>query len=390
VNATACPDFVVIGLGAAGSAVALQLARRGAKVVGLDRFTPPHDRGSSHGRTRITRLAVGEGAAYVPLAQRSHELWREFETATGRTLYRRTGALLIGGPAAVASSLHGHSDFFGRTCRLARQFGISHELLDAPALRARFAAFAPRDDERGYFEPDGGVLFPEACVATQLELAARCGAELRFGESMRELRAEAGGVVVRTDRATLHAAHAVLCTGAWLPGQVGEPLVARLRVLRQVLHWFATSAPRPFDAERCPVFIWLHGPTADDTFYGFPMADDVNGVKVATEQLRDTCDPDRVERGIAPEEVAAMFEHHLRGRLPALEPRAVAGATCLYTMAPDGRFVVDRHPRLPNVTIVSPCSGHGFKHSAALGEAVAQRLLGEAGGIDLAPFALTM
>lgn len=384
----ATADFVVVGLGAVGSAVALQLARRGAQVVGIDRYAPPHEQGSSHGRTRITRLAVGEGSAYVPLVRRSHELWREFEGLTGRALYRPTGALIIASPDAAGGALHGQGDFFARTCDLAARFGIAHELLDARALRERFAAFAPREHERGYFEPEGGLLFPEACVAAQLELAARHGAALHTGEAMLEIAAAGGGVVVRTERAAWHAAQAVLCTGAWLPAQVGSPLSTRLRVLRQVLHWFATDRPQCFAPERCPVFIWLHGPGPQAAFYGFPMADGVNGVKVATEQYHTSTDPDAVERAIAADEVATMFEQHLRGRLPALQPRAVHGATCLYTMDPDGRFVVDRHPRLPAVTIVSPCSGHGFKHSAALGEALAQRLLGEAASIDLAPFAL--
>jgi sarcosine oxidase len=181
----------------------------------------------------------------------------------------------------------------------------------------------------------------------------------------------------------------VLCTGAWLPGQVGAPLAApRLRVLRQVLHWFATEQPGWYDPARCPVFIWLHGPRVEDAMYGFPLGDGQPGVKVATEQVVHETDPDAVDRGIAPAEVKAMFEQHLQGRLRGLLPRTVHGATCLYTMAADGRFVVDRHPRLDAVTIVSPCSGHGFKHSAGLGEAIAQRLLGETPFASLAPFAL--
>jgi sarcosine oxidase len=382
------PDVIVVGLGAVGSALTWQLASRGVKVLGVDRFHPPHAHGSSHGRTRITRLAVGEGAAYVPLARRSHELWRELEAASGATLYRRTGALIIGGGSA--STLHGQADFFSQTCELAERFGIEHERLDARAVRERFAAFAPSEGERAYFEPDGGLLHPEDIIRVELELAARAGAQLRTGERVLELTSHAGaeGVVVRTDRAVLHAARAVLCTGAWLPAQVGQEFAARLRVLRQVLHWFATDRPEHFEPARCPVFIWLHGPSAEDAFYGFPIADGIAGVKVATEQMRVSTEPDAVERAIAPAEVAAMHERHLRGRLPSLRAAAVHGATCLYTMAEDGRFIVDAHPRLgKRVTVVSACSGHGFKHSAALGEAIAQRLVGERGGVNLAAFA---
>ena len=155
------PDILVIGLGAIGSALTYQLARRGARVLGLDRFHPPHDQGSSHGLTRITRLAIGEGAVYVPLVQRSHALWRELETETGDSLYRRTGLLVLAAPDTEDALLHGQSGFFDRTVELARRFGIPHELLDAGAVAERFPAFTPRGDERAYHEPDGGVLYPE-------------------------------------------------------------------------------------------------------------------------------------------------------------------------------------------------------------------------------------
>ncbi len=382
-------DVIVVGLGAIGSALTCALAQHGAKVLGIDRFHPPHDHGSSHGLTRITRLAVGEGAAYVPLAMRSHERWRELEALTGRVLYRRTGMLMLASPGAALADFHGQTDFFGRTEALARQFGIAHERLDAAAVRERFPAFAMGDGDSAYFEPDAGLLHPEVCIAAQLDVARRHGAELRVGEPMLEVAASGTGASVRTAQGAYQAARVVLCTGAWLPGQVGGPLAApRLRVLRQVLHWFATEQPGWYDPAHCPVFIWLHGPRMEDAMYGFPMGDGQPGVKVATEQTVQECDPDAVDRTIAPAEVQAMFEQHLQGRLRGLLPRTVHGATCLYTMAADGGFVVDRHPRLEPVMLVSPCSGHGFKHSAGLGEAIAQQLLGETPFTSLAPFAL--
>jgi sarcosine oxidase len=160
-----------------------------------------------------------------------------------------------------------------------------------------------------------------------------------------------------------------------------------MRVLRQTLHWFATDRPEHFAPERCPTFIWLHGATIEDSFYGFPMADGVNGVKVATEQMREACDPDAVDRAVTSALIEAMHREHLAGRLPSVHPRSVDTATCLYTMAGDGQFVVDRHPVIEHVTVVSACSGHGFKHSAALGEAVAAQALGLAPTQDLRPFA---
>lgn len=384
------PDVIVVGLGAIGSALACSLAQRGARVLGIDRFHPPHDRGSSHGLTRITRLAVGEGAAYVPLAMRSHARWRELEALTGLSLYRRTGMLMVASAGAAQASLHGQADFFGRTEALARQFGIAHERLDARQVHERFPAFAMQPDDLAYFEPDAGVLHPESCIAAQLAVARRHGAELHLGERVLEVDTSAAAAQVRTTSRTFSAAQVVLCTGAWLPGMVGGPLATpRLRVLRQVLHWFATERSDWYDPKRCPVFIWLHGPTVEEAMYGFPLGDGQPGVKVATEQLSDETDPDRVERHITESEVQAMFNQHLHGRLLGLQPRTVHGTTCLYTMAPDGGFVVDRHPALDRVTVVSPCSGHGFKHSAGLGEALAQRLLGQTPFTSLQPFAMS-
>lgn len=380
-------DVVVVGLGAAGSALVHQLARRGVKVTGLDRFDPPHDQGSSHGLTRITRLAVGEGADFVPLVQRSHRLWRELEAETGATLMRTTGLMVVGAPAADAAAYHGQEDFFERTCALARRFGIHHERLGSADVRERFPAFTPAAEDRAYLEPEGGVLFPEACVRAQLQQAERHGARLLRRCRMTGLAPAGSGVAVHTEQGTLHAAHAVLCTGAWLPGQVPGAATARLRVLRQVLHWFEATQPAWFDAPACPAFMWLHGPGLEDAFYGFPRVDGRAGVKLATEQFSADTDPDRVDRQVAPQATQALFDRHLAGRLRGVAPRVLHEATCLYTMAPEGRFVVAPHPALPHVTVVSPCSGHGFKHSAGLGESLAQQLAGEVPACDLRPFA---
>src|SRR6187455_215163 len=172
----ATTDAIVVGLGAVGSAACRFLAEGGARVVGIDRFRPPHDQGSSHGLTRITRLAVGEGAAFVPLVMRSHALWPALEAASGETLYRRTGGLVIGSAEADLATYHGQPGFLAQTVALAEHFGIAHERLDAAAIRARFPAFLAGDDEQGYFERDAGVLFPERIVAAQLGEARRHGA----------------------------------------------------------------------------------------------------------------------------------------------------------------------------------------------------------------------
>ena len=379
-------DVVVVGLGAVGSAIVRGLAARGVAVTGIDRFQPPHDRGSSHGATRITRLAIGEGHEYVPLAQRSHVLWRELEAETGATLMRTTGLLLLAAPGADAAPFHGRAGFFERTVEAARRFGIAHESLDASEVARRWPAFAPQPDERGYHEHDAGVLHPEACVRAQLDVARRHGARLRFGERVLRIEAAGSSVAIGTDRDTLAAAHVVLAAGAWLPGLLPTQASGGYAVQRQTLHWFRSERPAWHAPASMPPFVWMHG-RGGEAFYGFPMIDDVAGVKLAAEQSATTTDPDRLDRHVDAAESAALFADHVRGRVRGVAGTVVRSAACLYTCRPEGRFLVDRHPMLEHATIVSACSGHGFKHSAALGEAIADRLAGVPTRIDLEPFA---
>jgi sarcosine oxidase len=381
-------DVVVVGLGAVGSAVCHHLARLGVRVAGIDRFHPPHDHGSSHGLSRITRLALGEGEAFVPLALRSHELWRELEAASGELLYRPTGGLCISSAAADAQPYHGNANFYARTVELARRHGIAHETLDAPALRQRFPMFRVADDEHAYFERDAGVLYPERIVAAQLAQAARHGALLHYDERVLDVHVhgQGGGIDVVTDCGRLHAARVVMASGPWLPGMRGcvpaqQPRL--LRVHRQVLYWFAANDLALYSPDRCPVWIWMHGAGAEGAMYGFPTGDGVQGIKVATEQYQDDADPDRVEREVGAAEVDAMHARHVAGRLEGVTPQTVRTATCLYTCTTDASFVVRGHDDSDAITVVSACSGHGFKHSAAMGESIARHVAGSAPAVAI-------
>lgn len=380
-------DAIVLGLGAAGSATLYQLAKRGAAVLGVDRHAPPHALGSSHGDTRLTRLAIGEGEGYTPLALRSHAIWREIERETGAALLSVTGGLIISS-AAQRSRSH-VAGFFANTLAAARKHGIEHERLDAAGIRARFPQFAVRDDERGYFEPGAGFLRPEACIAAQLGLAEKHGAAIRRNEAVRDYHEEGGGVRVETDRGEYRARRLVIAAGPWLPGLL-EPELARLfTVSRQVLHWFGVRGPAGrFDPGRFPVFIWeLQG--RSQPVYGFPAIDGPGGgVKLATEQHTRATTPDDVDREVPPEESRAMFEELVAPFFPDLSPQRVKAVSCLYTATPDFHFVVDRHPRMGAAIVASPCSGHGFKHSAAIGEAIAELVLEGASRIDLGGFRL--
>lgn len=384
-NTTA--DVVVVGLGAYGSAVLHQLARRGLKVTGIDQFRPPHTLGSSHGETRITRLAVGEGDAYAPVVRRSHELWREMEAESGASLMLRTGGLIMA-PRESAARHHGREDFVRRSFTMAERFGIEHERLDAGEIAARYPQFQLRGDELGYYEPSGGVLRPEACIETQLDLARRHGATLRFNERVTGMTQHGGGVQVTTDRGDISAARAVVTAGPWTGGLVPPGTRRLLRVYRQVLHWFEPADPAAYAVGRFPVFIWLHGDGEEDYLYGFPIPEGASGVKVATERYERQTDVLTVDRTVSPGEAEAMYAEHVSGRLRGVSARVVRSAACLYTVTPDSGFIVDSLPGQDLVLTVSACSGHGFKHSAAIGEAVAQQLAGEPTAFDLAPFGL--
>jgi sarcosine oxidase len=371
-------DAIVLGLGAMGSATLYQLAKRGSRVLGIDRYSPPHAMGSSHGDTRITRLAIGEGEQYTPLAMRSHEIWREIESATGMDLLTTTGGLIVSsaGPRATCHV----PGFFENTLAAARRYGIRHDLLDAADIRRRFPQFAVRDDEVGYFEHEAGFLRPEACVSAQLLLAERHGATIHCNEKAIGFAQGKDCVHLRTEHGEYLARRLVVTAGPWLPGLLGATWSGRFTVRRQALFWFGMrDAVEPFLPGRFPVFIWELAGHAQP-IYGFPAIDGaLGGVKIASEQHEEATTPEAVQREVAPEEARAMFASQVAPYFPGLSRECVKALTCLYTMTADCNFVIEPHPDFPRVTVASPCSGHGFKHSAAIGETLARQVVEEDG-----------
>ena len=362
-------DVIVVGLGAVGAAALYQLARRGVKAIGIDRFAPPHDQGSSHGETRITRIGVGEGAPYPPLARRSHEIWRELEAETGADLLLQCGALILG---PKGGRMHGREDFVGQTIDMARRFEVPHEVLDADEIGVRYPRLALAGDEAGYFEPGAGLVYPERCIAAQLQVARRLGAEIVTGETVTAVERVVAEARVTTDAGTYEAGEVIVTAGAWAPGLLGAPLKA-LAIQPQALHWFAAERPELYRADRFPVFIWMHGSGLDELFYGFPIPPGpaLQAVKVATEAFGSIASPDGFDRSAPTDLAEDMFQRHVAGRLRGLRPGAVKSVRCLYTMSPDGDFVIDRLED-NGIILASACSGHGFKHSAAVGEMLAE------------------
>jgi sarcosine oxidase len=368
-----------------GAAVLYQLAMRGVAAMGVDQYAPPHSQGSSHGETRITRCAVGEGEAYVPLALASHRIWRELESQTGDQLLNTSGCLIMG--STVNSVHHGKTDFVRRSMENAREFGIPHEILDGRDVRRRFPQIQADESAQAYFEPGGGFVYPERCISAQLSAARRKGATV-MQASVTAISQHAGGVRIHADGQVIEASQAVVAAGAWTGQLLGEPFSHLLTVSRQVLHWFPVD-DHMYSPDRFPTIIWMHGATEDAYFYGFPSVPGTGLLKAATEQYRVATSPDHADRTVAPAEAESFYNSHLAGRLSGVGAHAAKSAVCLYTVTPDSGFIIDKHPRMERVTVISACSGHGFKHSAGIGEAVARMLTGSDQDGSLAPFSLT-
>jgi sarcosine oxidase len=369
---TTC-DAVVIGLGAMGSAAVASLARRGCKVVGIERFEPGHDHGSSHGATRIIRQGYFEHPSYVPLVRAAYPLWRELAMEAGEPLINITGILEIGAP---------DSELVTGTLTASRLHEIAHDVLDAGALRHRFPLFQVPDHYIAVFQPDGGFLRAEPAVHALLARARAAGAELHTGETVRAIEPRGAGVHVVTTRGVIDAGCAVVSAGAWVKALLDLPVA--IRVTRQVLGWFAPRDPALFSKDRFPVFL-LQNP--DGMFYGFPD-DGTGAVKVAKHHHADeTVDPDRCDRVVSAAD-EAMIRSCLVAHLPAANGPLVAATTCLYTMTPDGDFILDRMPGHDAVIVASPCSGHGFKFAPVVGEIIADLATIGATTHDISRFAI--
>jgi sarcosine oxidase len=367
-------DVVVCGLGATGSAALYQLARRGVRVLGLERFAPGHERGSSHGETRIIRLGYFEHPSYVPLVQSAYGKWREIEAAAGRQLLHVTGIAEIGPPGGVLVA--------GTLASIARH-KLRHEIMAAPELMQRFPAFRVPPHHVGVVQPDGGFLQAEPAIEAMVCLAKVKGAEIRIGESVRAVEPVARGVRITTDRGVVEAGAAIVALGPWVKALLPD-LPAPIRVTRQVMAWFEPLDPAPLSAGRLPVFLLesRHG-----IHYGFPPWRSPL-IKVAKHHHRDqSVDADAYDRTVSAEDEvlirAAVAEH-----VPAANGRLVKAKTCLYTMTPDGDFIIDRLPGAPQIVVASPCSGHGFKFAPAIGDILADLATTGATAHDIARFAL--
>jgi sarcosine oxidase len=378
-------DVIVIGLGAMGSATTFQLAKSGVKVLGIDQFSPPHKLGSTHGDTRITRLAIGEGLEYVPLVKRSHEIWRELENKTGLELLTQCGGLIM--CVTNGYGQHNSGNFLQNTYQAADTYGIKHEKLTSEQIKRRFPQFNVRSDERGYYEPEAGYLRPEKCIEAQLKLARKHGATLNLHEKVTGFEASDESVTVNTGNGSYQAAKLIISAGPWVNDFLPE-YTDIFKIHRQVLYWFDIDGNENYEMYRdMPIFIWEFSNGRYDNFYGFPAIDGpTGGVKLATEIYDVDTSPNDISREVTPEETQAVYDHYVKLQFPHLTSKSVKAATCMYTDTPDSKFVIDFHPEHKNVIVASPCSGHGFKHSAAIGEVLSQLAQTGKSDIDISKF----
>jgi sarcosine oxidase len=354
-------DVIVIGLGGMGSATAYQLARRGKRVLGLEKYTPAHNLGSSHGKSRIIRQAYFEHPAYVPLLMRAYELWEQIEQETGKNLLTLTGGLMLGLP---------ESETVAGSILSAREHGLEHEILDAREIKRRFPPLQPNPETIALYEKKAGFVHPEHSVSAHLQRATELGATLHFEEPALSWEASGSGVRVTTANGCYEAEKLAIAPGAWATDIFNFNLP--LTVERQVMYWFEPiGGIEPFLSDRFPVYIW----EADDKvkFYGFP-AQDGNGVKVAFFYKGVACTAESIDRTVKTEEIQQMRQY-LAERIPALNSNCLQTSTCLYTNTPDFHFVIAPHPQYSQVAIASPCSGHGYKFASVVGEILADLVI---------------
>lgn len=356
-----------------GMAAGYFAAVKGARALLIDAFDPPHNRGSHHGDTRIIRHAYAMHEAYVPLALRAQMLWEELERETGTELNRKIGLLRV--CERGAPSLQRQQQF-------AASYGIPLERLSAREMQYRWPGMRFRGDEEGCYEPQGGLLYSEACVVAYRMLALSRGAVLQTNEPAMAISTKNDIVRVETAQATYEADRLIVCAGAWASRLLAE-LRLPIQPIRKPIAWFQAESPL-YDAGAFPAFTY-NVPMGE--FFGVPG--DAAGLKVGRHDGGRPADPDTVDRlfGAFPEDEAEL-RAFLRGYMPGANGPLVRGSVCMYAMTEDENFVIDRHPVYENVWLACGFSGHGFKFASAVGELLAD--LAVAGGtkLDISPFAL--
>jgi len=354
-------DCIVLGVGGFGSGAFYHLAKRGVKVLGIEQFHRGHDRGSSHGETRIIRKAYFEHPNYVPLAVRAYDGWRELEAETGETLMRLAGVLLAGPPEGEA---------VGGAKTSAQEHNLTLEELTPEEARSRFPELRFPGDLAVVFEPDAGFLHVEQCVRSHIRQAEALGGRLKTGEKVIEWKSDGKTVEVRTNRDRYQAARLVITAGPW-SAEVLEEYSLPLQVLRKSVFWHLLVPDSKKSASRLPVFLYE---LAEGVFYGLPGTSGTNLKLAEHSGGKPVSDPGQARRDVDPEDQKKV-ETFCGQYVPAVTSPFESHTVCFYTMTPDGHFVIDRHPAYQNVVLGAGFSGHGFKFTGILGQALTDLVL---------------
>ena len=371
-------DVIVLGVGAAGSAAAYHLAKRGASVLGLEQFGVPNSKGSSRGFTRVINPAIREKPQYVRLIRRSIELWNELQEMHPNRLISRTGALRGWAPPNYV----GHRDSFDESVELSESQSLPHEVLDGAEVEARYPGYSVSPEFKFLYQPDGGLLDPQECIIAHMNAAHSHGAEIRAHERVDTWESTGNGVRVRTNKGEYDADHLLVTAGPWL-----SDVADRLRNVvsrRAVMGWFRPKTPEKFTQETFPAFGW---DTEEGYFYGTP-AHRIDGVKVGGTVDLDsdtTVDPNAIDRTpTAADE--AMLRRFMEKHLPGAAGSVLRMSVCMTTSAPDKQYVIDTYPDDANVHVAGGFSGSGFMTSSAVGELASELILDGSANVDLEPF----
>ena len=358
-------DVIVVGIGGMGSATAWQLAKRGVRVLGLEQFGPAHDKGASHGDTRLIRKAYFEHPDYVPLLHRAYELWDELEAESGRRLFHRTGLILGGNPQT--------SQVIAGVKKAALEHNLAIDEWSAARAREIYPQFQYNDDWQILFEEDAGFLRVEECVKTHSEMAIKNGAKILYNTKVESWHVAEGAkagepVTVTTSAGEFRCERLIITSGPWAPKFL-KSLGLNLHLRRIVQHWF--NAPAAFDERHgMPCFGF---DTTEGFFYGMPARDGV-GLKAASHSHGIKFDdPDFMDRSGADPDLPHLknfLGRHLNGMSDTTSIRA---KPCIYTMSADEHFIIDAWPlvgggRSHKIFFAAGFSGHGFKFASVVGE----------------------
>jgi sarcosine oxidase len=359
-------DVIVVGVGGLGSAAVFHLARSGLRVLGIERFGVPNEQGSSHGVTRIIRLAYYEDPSYVPLLRRAYVLWRELEQVAGEQLLHITGSVDAGPPDSFV---------FEGSVRSCIEHGLEHEVIDGAEVNRRFLGYRLPAESMAVFQPDGGFLLPERCIVAHVDAALVAGATVKTDERMLGWEPVGGGVRVTTDRAVYEGERLVLAAGAWEGELTGLPVIAE----RQVLAWLDPLRPELFSPDRFPVFNLI---VEEGRYYGFPVFG-IPGFKFGRyHHLEEVGGPDVLDREPSQRDERVLREFAER-YFPDGAGRTSSLKTCLFENTPDEHFLLGLHPEHENVIVAGGGSGHGFKFASVIGEVVGQLARGESPQLDI-------